>query len=105
MKILTKTQTGSSTRTSGIRHYVKPIQLTKYFNLNFFAKAGICFLFALAITGITGFTIIWFDSLLSIHGVTAFVMLPFLVGLNLLNGIIAVKGFNILKQDLRGKIL
>ena len=105
MKILTKTQTGSSTRKSDIRHYVKPIQMTKYFSLNFFAKVGVCFLFALAVTGISGFTIIWFDSLLSIHGASAFIMLPFLVGLNFLNGIIAFKGFHILKQDLRGKIL
>ena len=105
MQSITKTRTGLSTRKSGITVYTRRLKLTKYLSIDFASKVAVSLLFVLAVSGITGFTIIWFDSLLTTTGNNAFILLPFLIGINILNGIIAVKGFLILKNYNRGKIL
>ncbi len=69
--------------------------------MNLVAKILVGFLFCLAVTGISGFSIVWIKQVLSTHPTSGFILVPFVCGINYLNFIIAIHGYKILKNEFK----
>ena len=71
----------------------------KVSKMNLFFQVLTIFLFSLATLGISGFSIVWFQSLLISNQGEAFILFPFIVGINLLVVLLIIHGSRVLKQE------
>lgn len=71
----------------------------KVSKMNLFFQIVTIFLFSLATLGISGFSIMWFQDLLIHHKGEAFILFPFIVGINLLVVLLIIHGSRAFRQD------
>lgn len=105
MKTITKTlPTGIITtqvkkgNTIRIKVETKDIK-NKVSKMTLFFQILSTFLFGLATLGISGFSIVWWKSLLVTNHGEAIILFPFIVGVNILVGLLIIHGSRVLKQD------
>lgn len=105
MKTITKTlPTGIVTtqekKGNAIRIQVDTKKIKKKVSkMTLFYQIFTIFLFGLATFGISGFSIVWFKSLLISNPGEAIILFPFIVGINYLVGLLIIHGSRVLKQD------